>query len=101
MLQMRAVDGTWKTPQIHPWSNKAQYRDTNADSTAASGFYGLSPAVLTDTTPNVYGELDGVFHVTGFNNAVENTISIGGVTYLVVQNVNNTQFWDYYALRLQ
>jgi hypothetical protein len=64
------------------------------------GSYSLLPIVLFDGTPNVYGELEGVFAVTGFSNAAENTITIGGIQYLVVQNVFRTDEADYFAVRL-
>lgn len=57
--------------------------------------YALMPLVLHtggsagsafDSTRANFGELDSVFFISGFSNASENTVSIGGVTYLVVQN---------------
>jgi hypothetical protein len=44
--------------------------------------------------------LEGVYHVSGFNNAAENLITGGGVDHLVVQNVYRTSVRDYWALRL-
>jgi hypothetical protein len=48
----------------------------------------------------VYGELDGIFMISGFNNAVENTFTLGGKSYVVMQDVSRTGFYDYYAMRL-
>ena len=48
----------------------------------------------------MFGELDGVFHITGFNNAVENTFVIDGLTHVVLQDVWRTGFNDYYAIRM-
>lgn len=64
------------------------------------GGYPLFPVVLADATPNVYGELDGVHATSGFSQAVENTITVGGIQYLVLQNVFRTTKADYFAIRL-
>jgi hypothetical protein len=47
----------------------------------------------------VYGELDGVFALTGFGNGAENTVTIGGVVHYVVQNVFRTDQLDYFAIK--
>jgi hypothetical protein len=53
---------------------------------------------------NVYGEADGVFYVPGLSPVVnplsEDTISIGGTDYLVVQNIDKTDRNAYAAIRL-
>jgi hypothetical protein len=71
---------------------------------APDGTYVLSPIVLTHhnsgTDHDLFGELEGVYHVSGFNNAAENLITVGGVDHLVVQNVYRTSVRDYWALRL-
>jgi hypothetical protein len=59
----------------------------------------LLPVILADGTPNVYGELDGVFALTGFGNGAENTVTIGGVVHYVVQNVFRTDQLDYFAIK--
>lgn len=46
------------------------------------------------------GELDGVYYVPGFDNAVENTVTIDGKQHVVFQDVARTGFNDYYALRM-
>ncbi|MOA66820.1 hypothetical protein D3C78_1937140 [compost metagenome] len=48
----------------------------------------------------VFGELDGIRHITGFNNAVENTLDVDGKTWVVLQDVWRTGFNDYYAMRM-
>jgi hypothetical protein len=63
------------------------------------GGYMLLPIVLADGTPNVYGELDGVFALTGFGNGAENTVTIGGIVYYVVQTVFRTDQLDYFAIK--
>lgn len=97
-LRMRFVDGVWKQPDAWPWNNTylagtTQLRDTGSN-------YKLLPIVLNDAGPNVYGELDGIYAISGFNNATENTLTIDDVPYVVLQDVGRTGFNDYYALRL-
>lgn len=96
-LGLRTNDG-WLNPNIHPYNNDAlcgatQLRDTN-------GNYTLMPVELYGAG-GLYGSLDGLFHISGFNNAVENTVEIAGVTYVVIQNIWRTGFNDYYAMRMQ
>jgi len=71
--------------------------------TTQDGAYALLPINLISQSPdpNVYGELDGAHYVTGFGNAAENIITIGGIDYLVVQNVHRTAAGDYWALKLE
>jgi hypothetical protein len=61
--------------------------------------YALMPLILhtggaalsiPDSQRANVGELDGVYFISGFGNASENTVTIGGVTYLVVQNCFRT-----------
>jgi hypothetical protein len=64
------------------------------------GGYSLLPVVLSDETPNVYGELEGVKAVTGFSQSVENTVTVAGIPHLVVQNVFRNTKSDFFAVRL-
>jgi len=96
-LGMRFIDGTWKQVATWPWNNNSlaqtyQLRDTNST-------YQLLPVVLCDGS-NMYGELDGLYSISGFGNVVESTLTIGDVDYVVLQDVGRTGFADYYALRL-
>ena len=104
-LRLRLPMGTWRGFDLqaaetligHVWPYLSGF---TAWRTNLDGSYVLLPIILSDNTPNVYGELDGVFAVTGFQNAAENTITIGRVTYLVVQNVFLTTQASYFAVRL-
>lgn len=97
-MRMRFNDGTWKQPESYPWCNEwlagetSQLRDTNAT-------YPLTRIELSDAN-GIYGVLDGVLHISGFNNATENTIDLNGETWIVIQDVSRTGFNDYYALRM-
>lgn len=96
--KVRSLAG-WVANYVQPYNSPAlcgaygQIRDNSA-------IYHLLPVELYDGE-NVYGVLDGVYHISGFNNAVENTLVIGGNTYVVIQDVWRTGHSDYYALRLQ
>lgn len=93
-LGMRFNTGAYLQPETHPWNNTylagtTQLRDTN-DS------YPLLPVILNDAN-GIYGELDGIRYVSGFNNVVENTC---GPDWVVLQDVSRTGFIDYIALKL-
>ncbi|WP_158367694.1 hypothetical protein [Candidatus Williamhamiltonella defendens] len=49
---------------------------------------------------NLYGAVDGIFYITGFNNRVENILTSNSKNYVVIQDVVCTSFSDYYALEL-
>lgn len=93
-LAMRFNTGVYLQPETHPWNNTylagtTQLRDTN-DS------YPLLPVILNDAN-GIYGELDGIRYISGFNNVVENTC---GPDWVVLQDVSRTGFVDYIALKL-
>lgn len=97
-MRQRFNDGVWKQPECYPWNNAnlagatAQLRDTNTR-------YPLTRIELSDAN-GIYGVLDGVLHISGFNNATENTVVIGDSTWIVLQDVARTGFNDYIALRM-
>jgi hypothetical protein len=90
--------GGWQNASFYPYGNaflcggSGQLRDTNDQ-------YPLLPVEVYDSA-NIYGQLDGIHHISGFNNAVENTLTVGGRDYVVMQSVARTSHIDYYALRL-
>lgn len=67
--------------------------------TNLDGGYCLLPVVVTDVSPNVYGELDGIFAVTGFGNGAENKVTVSGVDHYVVQNVFRSDQADFFAIK--
>lgn len=96
-MALRSNDN-WVQVYCYPWGNAAiagatQLRDTSA-------VYHLLPIELHDNTANLWGALDGIFYISGFNNAVENTLVIDGKTYVVIQDVGRNGFTDYYAMRM-
>lgn len=99
-LGMRFNTGVYLQPETHPWNNLTriagngtsggwQIRDTNNQ-------YCLLPIILNDVN-GVYGELDGVRYISGFDNVTENTC---GADWVVFQDVGRTGFIDYIALYL-
>ncbi len=66
--------------------------------------YSVMPLYIGSSYPtgnkNIYGELDGIYYITGFDNVVENTLVLDGDTYVVLQNVYRTGFSDYIAMKL-
>lgn len=93
-LGMRFNTGVYLTPECHPWNNTylagtTQLRDTNSH-------YPLLPVILND--PNgIYGELDGIRFISGFNNVTESKC---GEDWIVFQDVARTSFIDYIAFHL-
>ncbi|WP_281686695.1 PA14 domain-containing protein [Pseudomonas citronellolis] len=83
--------------KTYPYSSLLGFR------TSPSNDYALQPVVLYSTAGggNVWGEFDGVFHIPGYNNASENTLVIGGKTYLIVQSGYRTTASDYAAILLE
>lgn len=113
-LSMRLVDGVWpkfanKAVSLTPSYFTAPYRSLLIDTDkrlrgSLDGSYSLVPIVMYTKTAgakNCYCELDGVYYVSGFGNGSENIINIGGVDYLVVQNVYRTGEDDYAAFKLE
>lgn len=81
-------------------STRDRYRELREN---VDGTYPLWPLILggADPSAELYGELDGAFAVTGFSNAAENIIQIGGVDHLVVQNLFRTARYQYAAIKLE
>lgn len=134
-LTIRKQDGSAFRPTVWPFTN-GQFNDGNClAGSAASGCqvpldgkYQLEALVMHDPVSgrgsgSIYGELDGVYFVSGFNNGVENIIQVGGSSivdqtglsqsaavtaikavggkaYVVGQNINLTSWRDYIALEM-
>lgn len=109
------IDGTWQdfinktisggiTTQRNVWPFLYEPGPQTVLTWAASdqdGGYPLLPAMLNMSVPanNLLGELDGVFFVPGYSQSSESTITIGGDTYQVFQNVFRTSAEDYMAIK--
>lgn len=65
------------------------------------GSYSLLPTIVysgTWDTKDVFGELDGIFVVSGIDLFSEDTLTINGDVYLVFQSIENTGINDYVAI---
>lgn len=91
---VRDPSGAWNQPDKWPWQSGDEYKDYNSE-------HHLMPVVMHDASPAVYGELDGIFYVSGFNNAAENIVQADGVDYLVFQDVWRTGNTQHIALKLE
>lgn len=123
-LRMRFNDGVWKQPEAHPYANSLVGSVAMAPLLRTTGStWHLTPITLHDATPNVYGQIDGYYHVVGFNNVVENVIqrggsstvdptgktlaqicaditTVGGTPYIVLQDVWRTGIGDLIAMEM-
>lgn len=90
--QMRGIAGNWATPSRYPSGHTYKYSPGNV--------YPLTTFVIYDGNA-IYGEIEGLYHVSGFGNASENLITVDGVDHLVLQDVASTGIGNYVALRLE
>ena len=110
---LRHFDGAWVT--IQNYSNGSSNTRSEVTSNVVwpwekdyaigqndDGNYGLLPAVIhaNYSGGNVYGELDGVYFISGFSAAAEDIAEIGADDYLVVQAAYRTGRRDYAAIKL-
>gem|GEM_PF-7025377 len=68
------------------------------------GSYLLTPITLNSmasNAPGVYGILDGIFFIPGVGVSAEDTVTIGGDTYLILPNVYRTANQNFIALKLE
>lgn len=102
-MGLRSNDG-WLQPYCYPWGNAyiagTGLNTSNTNIRDTGGIYHLLPVELHDNIANLWGTLDGIHYITGFDNAVENTLVVAGDNYVVIQDVARTGHTDYYAMRL-
>jgi len=132
---MRRPDGTWYEPAMWPFAHGGSTATTyclagpSTCQVPAGGIYQVEPIIIHDRitasslSNNVWGELDGVSFVSGFNNAVENVVQSGGSSvvdqtgmtvlqavqaihlaggraFVMGQNINRTAWRDFVALEM-
>lgn len=124
---LRGLMGSWLQFRCQPWTPDFNVSPTLRRDTG--GYYSLLKSVLMtgNVGPagggNVWGELDGIRYVSGFNNITENYIQIGGtpvtpnpawtpaqadaaivaaggVAHFVLQDVFRTGIGDYFLLEM-
>lgn len=89
--------GTW--PYIETVSD--DYEGFKNMRPTIDGKYTLQPVIFIDgQTTNVYGELDGLKHVTGFSNAPENIIDVATQDWLALPAVFRNGQDEFIALKL-
>lgn len=103
-LKLRRPDGVWRGfaaslgaggGGVWPYGQGSLGVRENLD-----GSYSLIPILLTEDSPNAFGELDGVAFCTGYNQVSENTVTVSRIPWLVVQNIFRTTAHDYCAVKL-
>lgn len=87
-LHMRDQAGAWVMPRTWPWKDRTPTSESllagAADNVGRrciaplNGQYTPLRVLLYSPGSNDFGELDGVFMVSGFNNGTENVLQIGG-----------------------
>lgn len=118
-LYLRRPDGAWAQQYHDPWRDQM---DDGAERPAGVDYI-LNPIMLYNTNPrNLWGELDNIRHITGFNNGVENVLQQGGTpvdqtgmtplqavdavlaaggrAHVILQDVNRTGFSNFIAMEM-
>lgn len=102
---LRDLNGAWQQFRTLAWT--ADYNNAPALRRDTGGYYSALKTVLMTGDPdnpdgsgNVWGELDGLRYVSGFNNLTENTMTLGSVTHVVLQDVFRTGIGDYMLLEM-
>lgn len=69
--------------------------------TSPDGIYMLEPIFFKDLKrAAIYGSVDGLFRVTGYQNSSENIITVNGVNYMCFQDVHRSGYGDFCAMRM-
>lgn len=102
---LRDLMGNWVTFACLPWT--ADFNNSPAVRRDTGGYYSALKAVLftgaannPGGTGNVWGELDGIRYISGFNNVSENTATIGGNANVVLGDASRTGIGDYFLLEM-
>lgn len=101
-LYNRKPDGTWDRPSALPWFGSYSTSGSTANmvpvESSSPYSYRLEPIVLLDNKTaspfNVWGELDGVFAVSGFGAVAENILQEGGSSVVNQAGLSMTEVVD-------
>jgi len=55
--------------------------------------------IISNEFAENYGQIDGIFQISGYDNASENTLTIDGVEYTVFQDIYRVGYWSFCAMR--
>nr|WP_281720100.1 hypothetical protein [Nitrosomonas nitrosa] len=91
---------------VWPWGPSGDHATAYKNIvTTIDNQYVLFPCIMhvdgANPSPNILGEIHGVFAVTGFGSAAENTTTINGVTHLIIPNVFRTAKERWAAIALE
>ena len=134
-LYQRDQAGNWVQPSCWPFTNASgtSYALAGAQGTStlvpADTYYQIEPIILSqqssnNSPSNVWGEFDGVYFCSGFNNGAENVVqqggsstidqtgmtvlqavdairAVGGRAFVMLQNVYRTSWRDFVALEMK
>lgn len=109
---LRRVDGVWKETRnnvsttyigVWPYDPQTSGRNWLLNLEDIGDTYPMFPMVLIDQDSvaidrNLYGVIDGAWGVPGFGLAAEDTLTVGGDTYTVLQNTGRNgraNFWAF------
>jgi len=109
--RLHLPDGRWgcaygadRTEQLPPFRPVTPYGNEANMLTAPDGSYLLQPIYMIsyETYPfgNVYGQVEGLFRVSGINQTSENIITVDGVNYMAFQYGSYSGIEHFCALRL-
>ena len=100
---LRDAGGAWiKDTYLQAWPYTASYWSNTGTVEPTNGtYYPVFPVTLYDLSTTIYGTLDGILAISGFNNSVENTLVIGGDTYVVFEDIYRTGFEDFYVMKME
>lgn len=107
-LRLRSPAGVWLSLQagdngnygdynVWPYTGGMSNLQQNLGPTAQSP---ILPIIMSDSTPEVYGEFDGVAATSGQNIGAEDLLTVGADNWIVVQDVFRTTRDRYCCLRL-
>ena len=98
---------TLHMPSVAPFSNRHNYLYGGTNTLIdTNGEYPLVPAEIfvdpmNDTdVEGLFGQLDGIFWISGWNNTAESTLTIGTDDYIIFKNKGNSADNQFYAMRL-
>lgn len=87
----------WPHCENEKWiSGRRPYRE------CLGGGYIMQPCVLLQRNPSwmVYGELEGVYAISGYQNSAENTTTYNGKTHVIFQNAYRNTVHEFWAMSL-
>lgn len=84
------------------WPYAPGYRSTNNIKDNHDGGFTFFPSIISSNQNdgNVFGEIEGVYGVSGFNNAASNTAVINSENYLIIPTWNRIGNHEFAAIRL-